>query len=324
MKEKLERLKKKVLEGYQISKEEALALAEMPLEELTQAADEIRQKFCKNQFDLCTIINGKSGKCSENCKYCAQSSFYPTDVESYPLLGTKELLKQAEYSSKRGVPRYSIVTSGKKLSSREVEQVCESIRQIKEHVDISVCVSFGLLEEEEFRKVKEVGAVRVHNNLEASANYFPNVCTTHTQKDKIDSLQAAEKAGLSICSGGIMGLGESMEDRIDLAFTLRELGVQSVPVNMLNPIPGTPYENNPRLTEEEMCRIVAVFRFILPKAFIRLAGGRGLMQDQGRRCFQSGANAAITGDMLTTAGITIQKDMEMLEELGYQAAAWGK
>ncbi len=324
MKEKLERLKKKVLEGYQISKEEALALAEMPLEELTQAADEIRQKFCKNQFDLCTIINGKSGKCSENCKYCAQSSFYPTDVESYPLLGTEELLKQAEYSSKRGVPRYSIVTSGKKLSSREVEQVCESIRQIKEHVDISVCVSFGLLEEEEFRKVKEAGAVRVHNNLEASANYFPNVCTTHTQKDKIDSLQAAEKAGLSICSGGIMGLGESMEDRIDLAFTLRELGVQSVPVNMLNPIPGTPYENNPRLTEEEMCRIVAVFRFILPKAFIRLAGGRGLMQDQGRRCFQSGANAAITGDMLTTAGITIQKDMEMLEELGYQAAAWEK
>ncbi len=324
MKEKLECLKKKVLEGYQISKEEALALAEMPLEELTQAADEIRQKFCKNQFDLCTIINGKSGKCSENCKYCAQSSFYPTDVESYPLLGTEELLKQAEYSSKRGVPRYSIVTSGKKLSSREVEQVCESIRQIKEHVDISVCVSFGLLEEEEFRKVKEAGAVRVHNNLEASANYFPNVCTTHTQKDKINSLQAAEKAGLSICSGGIMGLGESMEDRIDLAFTLRELGVQSVPVNMLNPIPGTPYENNPRLTEEEMCRIVAVFRFILPKAFIRLAGGRGLMQDQGRRCFQSGANAAITGDMLTTAGITIQKDMEMLEELGYQAAAWEK
>lgn len=285
MKEKLERLKKKVLEGYQISKEEALALAEMPLEELTQAADEIRQKFCKNQFDLCTIINGKSGKCSENCKYCAQSSFYPTDVESYPLLGTEELLKQAEYSSKRGVPRYSIVTSGKKLSSREVEQVCESIRQIKEHVDISVCVSFGLLEEEEFRKVKEAGAVRVHNNLEASANYFPNVCTTHRQKDKINSLQAAEKAGLSICSGGIMGLGESMEDRIDLAFTLRELGVQSVPVNMLNPIPGTPYENNPRLTEEEMCRIVAVFRFILPKAFIRLAGGRGLMQIRDEDAF---------------------------------------
>ncbi len=324
MKEKLELFKKSVLEGYQINKEEALELAETPLEELSQAADEIRQRFCGNQFDLCTIINGKSGKCSENCKYCAQSSFYPTDVESYPLLGTEELLKQAEYNRKRGVPRYSIVTSGKKLSSREVEQVCESIRQIRKNVDISVCVSFGLLNEEEFWKVKEAGAARVHNNLETSANYFPSVCTTHTQEDKIASLRAAEKAGLSICSGGIMGLGESMEDRIDLALKLRELGVRSVPVNMLNPIPGTPYENNPRLTEEEMCRIVAVFRFILPEAFIRLAGGRGLMEDQGRRCFQSGANAAITGDMLTTAGITIQKDLEMLKELGYQAGACGR
>lgn len=324
MKEKLELFKKSVLEGYQINKEEALELAETPLEELSQAADEIRQRFCGNQFDLCTIINGKSGKCSENCKYCAQSSFYPTDVESYPLLGTEELLKQAEYNRKRGVPRYSIVTSGKKLSSREVEQVCESIRQIRKNVDISVCVSFGLLNEEEFWKVKEAGAARVHNNLETSANYFPSVCTTHTQEDKIASLRAAEKAGLSICSGGIMGLGESMEDRIDLALKLRELGVRSVPVNMLNPIPGTPYENNPRLTEEEMCRIVAVFRFILPEAFIRLAGGRGLMEDQGRRCFQSGANAAITGDMLTTAGITIQKDLEMLKELGYQVGACGR
>lgn len=318
MEERLEELKKKVLEGGQINKEEALALAEMPLEELCQAADEIRQHFCGNQFDMCTIVNGKSGKCSENCKYCAQSSFYQTDVDSYPLLGTEELIKQAEYNCERGVPRYSIVTSGKKLSSKEVDQVCESIREIKKKLDISVCVSFGLLDEAEFRKIKEAGAVRVHNNLEASESYFPNVCTTHTQQDKIRALKAAQNAGLSVCSGGIMGLGESMEDRIDMAMTLRELSVNSVPVNMLNPIPGTPYENNPRLTEEDMCRIVAVYRFILPQSFIRLAGGRGLMKDQGRKCFQSGANAAITGDMLTTAGITIKRDMELLKELGYQ------
>lgn len=318
MEEQLELLKKKVLEGGQTSKEEALALAEMPLEELCQAADEIRQHFCGNKFDMCTIVNGKSGKCSENCKYCAQSSFYKTDVESYPLMETEELVKQAAYNCERGVPRYSIVTSGKKLSSKEVDQVCESIREIKKKMDISVCVSFGLLEEAEFRKIKEAGAVRVHNNLEASAGYFPNVCTTHTQQDKIDSLKAAQNAGLSVCSGGIMGLGETMEDRIDMAIALRELGVNSVPVNMLNPIPGTPYENNPRLTEEDMCRIVAVFRFLLPQSFIRLAGGRGLMGDQGRKCFQSGANAAITGDMLTTAGITIQRDMELLKDLGYQ------
>ena len=318
MEKQLEILKDKVLEGYQINKTEALMLAEMPLEELCHAADEIRQAFCGNHFDMCTIVNGKSGRCTEDCKFCAQSAFYKTDVESYPLMKTEELVKHAKYNHERGVPRYSIVTSGKKLSNSEVDKVCESIRAIKSAMDISVCVSFGLLDEEEFRKVKEAGAVRVHNNLEASENYFSGVCTTHTQQDKIAAIIAAKNAGLEVCSGGIMGLGESMEDRIDMALTLRELNINSVPVNMLNPIPNTPYENNKRLTEDEMCRIVAVFRFILPHAFIRLAGGRGLMKDQGRKCFCSGANAAITGDMLTTAGITIKRDMEMLEELGYE------
>lgn len=318
MEKQLEILKNKVLEGYQIDKTEALALAEMPLEELCHAADKIRRTFCGNKFDMCTIINGKSGKCTEDCKYCAQSACYKTEVETYPLLGTEELVEQAKYNSERGVPRYSIVTSGKRLSDSEVDKVCESIRAIKSAMDISVCVSFGLLGEEAFQKVKEAGAVRVHNNLEASETYFPSVCTTHTQQDKINAIMAAKNAGLEVCSGGIMGMGESMEDRIDLAMTLRELNINSVPVNMLNPIPNTPYENNQRLTENEMCRIVAVFRFILPHAFIRLAGGRGLMKDQGRKCFCSGANAAITGDMLTTTGITIKRDMEMLEELGYE------
>ena len=318
MMDSLASLKEKVLAGRQITREEALALAEMPLEELCAAADEIRRFFCGDKFDLCTIVNGKSGKCSENCKYCAQSASYHTAVETYPLLDTEALLEQAQYSQSRGVHRYSIVTSGRNLNAQEVSQACGSIRKIKESLDISICVSFGLLEEADFQKLRQAGASRVHNNLEASAGYFPQVCTTHTQQDKIRSIEAARKAGMEVCSGGIMGLGESMEDRIDLAITLRELQIKSVPVNMLNPIPGTPYENNPRLTEENMCRIVAIFRFLLPDAFIRLAGGRGLMEDQGRRCFCSGANAAITGDMLTTSGITIQRDLEILKELGYQ------
>ncbi len=318
MMDSLASLKEKVLAGRQITREEALALAEMPLEELCAAADEIRRFFCGDKFDLCTIVNGKSGKCSENCKYCAQSASYHTAVETYPLLDTEALLEQAQYNQSRGVHRYSIVTSGRNLNAQEVSQACGSIRKIKESLDISICVSFGLLEEADFQKLRKAGASRVHNNLEASAGYFPQVCTTHTQQDKIRSIEAARKAGMEVCSGGIMGLGESMEDRIDLAITLRELQIKSVPVNMLNPIPGTPYENNPRLTEEDMCRIVAIFRFLLPDAFIRLAGGRGLMEDQGRRCFCSGANAAITGDMLTTSGITIQRDLEILKELGYQ------
>ena len=312
-------LAKEIMEGRRLTRKDNLSFfLDCDLQELCNGADWIRRHFCGDKVDLCTIINGKSGKCSENCKYCAQSASYHTAVETYPLLDTEALLEQAQYSQSRGVHRYSIVTSGRNLNAQEVSQACGSIRKIKESLDISICVSFGLLEEADFQKLRQAGASRVHNNLEASAGYFPQVCTTHTQQDKIRSIEAARKAGMEVCSGGIMGLGESMEDRIDLAITLRELQIKSVPVNMLNPTPGTPYENNPRLTEEDMCRIVAIFRFLLPDAFIRLAGGRGLMEDQGRRCFCSGANAAITGDMLTTSGITIQRDLEILKELGYQ------
>lgn len=313
-------LKEKALHGERITREEALALSQAPFAELREAADEIRKKMCGNGFDLCTIVNGKCGKCSEDCKYCAQSAHYHTACnETYPLLSAEELLEGARYNSARGVLRYSIVTSGKRLSNREVDQVCESIRRIKEETNIEVCVSFGLLDEMQFRKIKAAGASRVHCNLESSARYFPEVCTTHTYEEKIETLKAARRAGLSICSGGILGLGETMEDRIDMVLTARELGVKSIPVNLLNPIPGTPYEKNRPLTNEEACRCVAVFRFLIPDASIRLAGGRGLVGDKGEACFRSGANAAISGDMLTTAGITVETDMELIKQLGFEA-----
>lgn len=310
-------LKEKVLCGGQIEKKEAMALVDAELEKLCEAADEIRKKFCQNGFDICTIINGKSGKCSENCKYCAQAGCYSASVEEYPLLPAEKLVEGATRNAKQGVLRYSIVTSGRRLNKEEVDRVCESVQEIKKETDIGVCVSLGLLEEEDFVKLKKAGVSRVHNNLEASRQYFPKVCTTHTYDDKIAAIQAAKKAGLSVCSGGIMGIGETMEDRIDMALTLRELEICSVPVNMLNPIPGTPLEHQKILSEDEMCRILAVYRFILPNASIRMAGGRGLLPDKGERCFRSGANAAISGDMLTTSGITVEKDMEMLQRLGY-------
>lgn len=314
-----EEMKRKVLEGKEIDRQEALRLAEEPLERLREAAEEIRQKMCGDGFDLCTIVNAKCGRCSEDCKYCAQSAHYRTACEeSYPLLSTEELLAGARHNAKQGVLRYSIVTSGRRLSDAEVEQVCGSIRRIKAETSIEVCVSLGLLDEAQFRKIREAGASRVHCNLETSARYFPSVCTTHTYEEKIETLRAAKRAGLSVCSGGILGLGETMEDRIDMVLTARELGVRSIPVNLLNPIPGTPYEKNVPLTNEEACRCVALFRFLVPDASIRLAGGRGLVGDKGRACFQSGANAAISGDMLTTAGITVEKDMEMLHTLGFE------
>ena len=312
-------MKDKVLKGEWIKRQEAIRLADEPLTELQEAAEEIRKAVCGNGFDICTIVNGKCGRCSEDCKYCAQSAHYQTACgETYPLLSTGELLSGAKHNENQGVLRYSIVTSGKRLSDQEVNQVCESIRKIKDETSIEVCVSFGLLDEEQFRKIKEAGASRVHCNLESSARYFPEICTTHTYEEKIETLKAAKRAGLSICSGGILGLGETMEDRIDMVLTARELGVKSIPVNLLNPIPGTPYEKRKPLSNEEACRCVAVFRFLIPDASIRLAGGRGLTGDKGEACFKSGANAAISGDMLTTAGITVEKDMEMIHRLGFE------
>ncbi|MDO4287143.1 MAG: biotin synthase BioB [Eubacteriales bacterium] len=306
-----------VKNGGKISREQALELAEAPLQELCTAANEIRKHFCGNGFDICTIINAKSGKCSENCKFCAQSAHYHTGAETYAMLDTQSIVAQAKNNDSRGVLRYSLVTSGKRLTADEVAQECESIRAVREQTGIAVCISNGLLDEASYRKLREAGATRVHNNLETSRRNFPNVCTTHTFDEKCNAIRAAKAAGLSVCSGGIVGMGETMEDRIDLVLELRELDVHSIPVNMLNPVPGTPYEHLPKLTNDDMCRIVAVFRFLIPDASIRLAGGRGLLPDKGRACFCSGANAAISGDMLTTAGITIETDMALLKELGY-------
>lgn len=320
----LEALERKVLDGGAVTREEALWLYEQPLEPLCAAGDRIRAHFCGDGFDLCTIVNGKSGRCSENCRFCAQSAHHHTGAEEYPLMSQEELLAQARKNREQGVLRYSIVTSGKRLPDQEVDEMCRAIRRIREECGIAVCVSFGLLDETQYRKVKQAGASRVHNNLETSRRNFPNICTTHTFEDKVAAIRAAQAAGLSVCSGGIMGLGETVEDRIDMALTLRELGIKSVPVNMLNAIPGTPLEGSERLTVEDMKRIVAVYRFLLPDAAIRLAGGRGLMEDKGKGCFRSGANAAISGDMLTTAGITVETDLAMLERLGYRPRLLGE
>ena len=308
-----------LLNAKLINKQEAMLLVDEDLEILCKCADEIREKMCDNKFDLCSIVNGKSGKCSENCKFCAQSSFYDTKVEVYPLLEIKEMTNLAKYNKEKGVLRYSIVTSGRKLNEGELDYMCTATKDILGNLDVKVCASFGLLDEEGFAKIKEAGIVRIHNNLETSRRNFPNICTTHSYDDKIRSIKAAQKVGLEVCSGGIMGLGETYEDRIDMALDIRDLGVRSIPINMLNAIEGTPFENNTRLSNDDMRRIVAIFRFINPGAAIRLAGGRGLLEDRGKSCFKSGANAAISGDMLTTTGITIKEDIDMIRELGYIA-----
>ncbi len=310
-------IKEKILSGKKISYNEALSLIDMPLNMLLKAADEIREHFCSNIFDVCSIINAKSGKCSENCKFCAQSAHYKTNIKEYPLLDKDKIVENALYMAEKGVLRFSIVTSGKALTDKDVEILAETIKEIKSKSDISICASLGLLSDSNFQKLKDAGLERVHNNLETSKNFFPNVCTTHSFDDKIKALKAALKSNLSVCSGGIIGLGETMQDRIDLAFSLAELGIKSVPVNILSPIKGTPFENNKPLQEEEILQTIAIFRFILPDAFIRLAGGRANLSDKGSRAFLSGANAVITGDMLTTSGISVDTDMQIIKNAGY-------
>lgn len=314
----INKMKELVLDGGDISKEQAIQLFNQPIDELSNAANYIRQYFCGNIFDICTIINAKSGKCSENCKYCAQSAYYSTECEEYPLLSEEKIFDNAKYNADKGVLRYSLVTSGRNLNDNEVDSICKVVEKISNTIPIRVCGSFGLLNDGQYRKLYKSGLTRIHNNLETSKRNFPNMCTTHSFEHKVLAIQAAKENGMTVCSGGIFGIGESVQDRIDLAFSLKELEIKSIPINLLNPIKGTPYENNKLLTSEEMNRIVAVYRFIMPDAFIRLAGGRGLLNDKGRSCFLSGANATISGDMLTTAGISIDTDMKMIKELGFE------
>lgn len=312
----LNELTENILMGYQITREEALMLLAEDLNRLSEAANQIREHFNGNAFDICTIINGKSGRCSEDCKFCSQSSHFKTSVNEYEFL-EDELVETAKKNEEAGILRYSVVTSGKRLSDFEMLKASKYYKKIKEASQISLCASHGLLKYEDFVLLKEAGVTRYHNNLETSRRFFPQICTTHSYDDKIDTIKAAQRAGLSVCSGGIMGMGESYEDRIDMALELRELGIVSIPINILNPIKGTPFGENPLLHEDDIRRIVAIYRFIHPKSAIRMAGGRGLIEDKGRKLFCGGANATISGDMLTTTGINTRDDIKMIKELGY-------
>lgn len=314
----LESIIQQVLDGTPVDKEQALFLVTVPLEPLCEGAEKIRRHFCGNVFDVCAIVNARSGRCPEDCKFCAQSVYYVTPVQEYPLLSEEKILEQARLCARAGIHRFSIVISGRSVESKELERICKIIRGIKKETELYVCASLGILEESQYRSLREAGLDRIHNNLETAPRFFPFVCSTHTYEEKVNAIRLAQRFGFSVCSGGIFGLGETMEDRIDMAFVLRELGISSVPLNLLDPIPGTPYEKQPLLSEKEFQRIVAIFRYILPQAYLRLAGGRRLLSDKGAACFRSGANATISGNLLTTSGIPFVEDRRMLHELGFQ------
>ena len=312
------KLAEDIIGGYRIKRSDDTGFfITADLEQLCSGADMIRKHFKGDHVDLCSIINGRSGKCSENCKFCAQSAHHCTGIEEYPFLDEEKILAECLHNEERGVHRFSIVTAGRTLSDEDFEKAVSAYKLLDSRSKMELCASHGLLTQEQFNRLHSAGVRRYHANIETSRRNFPNICTTHTYEDKLECIRRAQKAGFEVCSGGIIGMGENWEDRIDMAVSLSELGVKSIPINALMPIKGTPLENTERITAEDILRTVAIFRYIVPEADIRLAAGRNLMENCGAKAFLSGADATITGDMLTTSGNDIQGDVEMLHSMGF-------
>lgn len=315
----LQQVKEKVVAGGAITQDEALALVNYEnKEELYAAADEIRRHFKGDFMEMCSIMNARSGKCSEDCKWCSQSVFHNTNVETYELVDPKEAEKLAEENAAKGVYRFSLVTSGRTISNKNLDQLCGVYANIQKKTPIHLCASMGLLNKAQLQKLREVGVGHYHCNIETAPSYFKEVCSSHTMEDKIETIQMARETGMGICSGGIIGMGETMEQRIEMAFTLADLKVESIPINVLMPVEGTKLANAKPLTDEEILTTFALFRFINPKANIRLAGGRTLIAHIQDKALKSGVSAALVGDYLTTIGTNINQDKESFENAGFK------
>lgn len=309
-----------VLAGGRIHAAEALALVQHPDKSAFYAgASRLTRHFMGNVFDSCSIINAKSGNCSEDCKWCAQSHRCQLPKDIYPLVDVQESLRHAKLNEAHGIGRFSLVTSGKKPNPKELQTIGEHYKAIRAACSIQRCASLGLLDATELKFLKQCGVDHYHCNLETAPSFFSTLCSTHTTREKIQTLQAAKAAGMALCSGGIIGMGETMEQRIELADALRELEVRSIPINFLVPIPGTELEGAAPLTRTEILDTIAIFRWMNPRAFLRFSGGRALLDKElQNECLQIGINAAIMGDLLTTIGSKVEEDKEMIQANGYE------
>lgn len=282
------------------------------LKHLTNGAEVIRKHFHGNNFSTCSIINARSGNCSENCSFCAQSSRYNTSIEKYDLIDLADVIEQGRDNDKNGIHRFSLVTAGRQVSHSDLEYFGNMYGELLTETKLQLCASMGMLTLRKAQLLQSFGVSRYHCNLETSKSYFPEICTTHTWEEKVTTIRFAQEAGMQICSGGIIGLGESIKQRIELAFELKTLGVLSIPLNILTPIKATPLEKKERVSLEELLRTIAIFRFINPRAVIRLAGGRNQFGSDQYLSLSAGANGAIVGNYLTTVGNDLKEDLKKL------------
>jgi len=307
------------LAGIEITRTQAEALlveAKMDFFDLLYWANKIREKFFGSEIKICSIVPGRLGGCSQDCKFCAQSARYKTGFDQVRTLTDAEILDAASQARSSGVGNFGIVYSGRTVSETELTRLEGLIEQISD-MGLDVCASLGIITTHQARRLARAGLTRYNHNLETSENYFPSIVTTHSYGDRVETIKAAKQAGLHICAGGIFGVGESNDDRIDMAIQLRELGVDIIPMNFLHPIEGTPLGRANTLQPGEILTIIALYRFILPQITLKIAGGRVLnLRDTQSWIFYAGANAILSGNYLTTSGRAVEKDMQMLSDLG--------
>ena len=320
---RISQLGERVLSGGQISRDEALWLFNLEnsadILDLLSWANRIREQFKGNKIHLCSIVNAKAGACSENCSFCAQSSHYQTGSPRYGFVDPEPVAEAADEANKNNVTAVGLVAAWKGLNEGPMlDEVCDRIRELKSGGKTRPDASLGIIKSQKVAdRLKEAGLECYGHNLESSRRFFPKTCTTHTFDDRLETIGYLKKAGIKICSGGIIGMGETREDRCDLAFELKAIGANVVPVNILNPIPGTPFANNERLPVMEILKTIACFRFILPRQEIMIAGGRTVnLRDAQSMIFMAGASALMVGNYLTTLNQPVEKDLQMLKDLG--------
>lgn len=314
LKEIVERIKA----GGAILPAEAVALLAGDAGALQDAAHEVTEHFKADHFDFCAIINARSGRCSENCKWCAQSAHWQTGCDVYGFIGAEKCAAAARNAEANGVGRIAIVTSGRGQTPEQVDEICDSLREMRKQSKISLCASLGLVSKDDLAKLKAAGLQRIHCNLETAPSRFPSLCSTHTTAEKLATIRAARELGLEVCSGGIIGMGETDEELVEFGFLLKEVAPDSIPVNILHAIPGTPLGDSPRLPIERILNAIAILRLINPQTPLRFAGGRrDLTDEEAARCVYVGMNAGIQGPLLTTPGSDYADDRQLAKDAGY-------